>query len=233
MDVAEFCESQTLKARGLWVQIAACLPNRSVMSCVDVIRRKFVQRNVGAWTQDEVEKLRQLHAEMGSKWNKIGAELNRYGLNCRDKWRILMKKHNSGAWSAEESSKLMNLIKEEFPGSKDPPKEKIPWAKIAVRMKRTHEQCRHHWYRTVRRKITNNHHPMSTVQDTELIRNVLKQDPECRSDINFSSVSTNWTRDMAADRFDSLLKRIPQHSNKSFAEILGILNTAFLQDDAG
>lgn len=102
--------------RGHWIQIGQCLPNRSLSSIYTFARRTFSQSTLttGRWQPDEVESLRQLVAEHGPQWVKIGRLLNRSDVICRDKWVQIEaadeRKH--GRWTEDEDRKLIQLVKE-------------------------------------------------------------------------------------------------------------------------
>lgn len=71
-----------------WVEIAACLPERSLMSIHNFVHRRFNPDNYkGNWTHEEEQRLLELVEEHGRKWNEISKHFNRTERNLRDKYR--------------------------------------------------------------------------------------------------------------------------------------------------
>jgi len=74
--------------KGIWTDIAECLPNRSIMSIYCIAKKRFNTNNYkGRWSELETEKLIELTKTEGNKWRKIGDMLGRTGTNVKDKWK--------------------------------------------------------------------------------------------------------------------------------------------------
>ncbi|KAJ1617742.1 hypothetical protein T492DRAFT_1097533 [Pavlovales sp. CCMP2436] len=134
------------------MDICSALPERTLLSCYEYCRRHFHEGNYkGAWTDEEVTRLRRLQSQYGNTWKVIAEELRRERTNVRDKWRELeMPGRVTGAWSDEENAQLLKLISDacsadvQLMGSEGA----IPWAVIAAQMgRRSAKQCRTAWKR--------------------------------------------------------------------------------------
>lgn len=101
--------------KGAWCKIAECLPDRTVQSCHNLVRRKFHPYNYkGKWLEKEEEELFLLVEQKGKKWEEIAAELERTPTNVRDKYKSMGAEHSDkrkkGAWTSEEIIQLLRII---------------------------------------------------------------------------------------------------------------------------
>lgn len=92
--------------------------------------------------------IHRLVQQHGTKWEKIGATLNRTAHSCRDKWRDLSVPiiPMSGKWSKEEDKRLKDAIMEVHEGVI--PETGVHWSQVAEKMKdtgRARSQCRFRW----------------------------------------------------------------------------------------
>ncbi|KRX03138.1 Homeodomain protein [Pseudocohnilembus persalinus] len=103
---------------GTWTQIASVLPDRSVQSCHNVIRRQYNQNNYkGKWSEEEVEELIDLVELHGRKWEKIGELIGRTAGNCRDKYKSIGDRNHQNReklWTFEEIIKVMKYIEKQL-----------------------------------------------------------------------------------------------------------------------
>jgi hypothetical protein len=101
-----------------WPRISEVLPNRSVQSCHNVIRRRFNPNNYrGKWSDSEEIMLINLVEKFGREWEKIAIQLSRTATNVRDKYKALGEhnhhhRKNNTKWSVEETVKLIRFIEE-------------------------------------------------------------------------------------------------------------------------
>jgi Myb-like DNA-binding domain len=107
------------KRSDLWVKMAECLPNRTVNSIVQFIKRSFNSLNYkGAWTQEEERQLIKKVEEEGSHWVKIAPSFNRTAANVKDKYMSLgggnAEKRLEVSWSYEETVGLIELVGKEL-----------------------------------------------------------------------------------------------------------------------
>lgn len=104
---------------GIWPQIASVLPNRSVQSCHNLLRRKFNPNNYsGPWSKEDENALVNYIEKWGNEWEKIGGMLGRTGTNCRDKFKYLggynYLNRKKSTWSLSETIKLIRSIEKDF-----------------------------------------------------------------------------------------------------------------------
>ena len=92
ISVARLCSECDHKAelKGAWMEIAKCLPHRSVQSVYRHGIRRCHPFKRGAWTEAEAAMLADLVQRMGKKWSAIQNKLNRSADSCRDKVRIFV-----------------------------------------------------------------------------------------------------------------------------------------------
>lgn len=112
-------ESLENKKGGVWPQIAAQLPHRSVQAVQNFCKRKFNPHNYkGLWTPEEENELRGLYEGWGPRWKKIAEMLERTPTNVRDKWRTLSetpkKAYERRPWTLDETFRLLEVIQNEL-----------------------------------------------------------------------------------------------------------------------
>eukprot|EP01052_Picozoa_sp_SAG31_P014082 SAG31_NODE_863_length_11394_cov_8.226737_9_plen_263_part_00 len=103
-----------------WLEIATCLPHRTVQACFYAAKRRLYPAKKGKWEVEEAATLRDMVEKLGTKedsegsssgttsityskipWKVIGEELNRLPEACRDKWREIAAgdKLQKGFWT--------------------------------------------------------------------------------------------------------------------------------------
>lgn len=100
--------------KGCWSEIAKCLQGRTLKSIYAFGTRIIDPGNqMGAWTQDETNKLITLVEEHGRKWAKIADEIGRSPEACHLHYRNVEggANHKTGKWDESEVAKLYVLIK--------------------------------------------------------------------------------------------------------------------------
>jgi len=129
--------------RGIWEEVSAAIPRRSVESCYDHARTRYSETDKGQqWTRDEIARLKTLVARHGHDWRLISEKMDRLRVACRDKYRALQLEEEGtlqkGTWSLEEEEELRTLVCK----YKDENTGKIPWQQISDVMRtRTALQC--------------------------------------------------------------------------------------------
>lgn len=93
-DLSWLFETRTGASRGLsrgaWNAIAAALPQRTAKSVYAAGTRLLHPGNYkGAWTSEEISRLRELVSQRGNRWAEIGGALGRLPEACRDRWKEL------------------------------------------------------------------------------------------------------------------------------------------------
>ncbi|GAQ91283.1 hypothetical protein KFL_007580010, partial [Klebsormidium nitens] len=148
------------EVQGAWLEIARCLPERSVKRVHARACRLLHGGNYkGRWSREEEERLQTLHAQLGPKWVQIGSMMGRLPDACKDKWRIIgVTDKKKGQWSPKESEQLSRLVQESLSQKRirtsvervvdgRQVRDDIDWTAISARMGvRTANQCLRHWY---------------------------------------------------------------------------------------
>lgn len=159
ISVARLCSECDHKAelKGAWMEIAKCLPHRSVQSVYRHGIRRCHPFKRGAWTEGEAALLQDLVQRMGKKWSAIQTKLNRSADSCRDKYREMSDDFVKGRWREQETELLKRYIREQL--NVDPTADmkelgkqveeqgiQIPWSTISKRMgKRSRLSCFKKW----------------------------------------------------------------------------------------
>lgn len=159
ISVARLCSECDHKAdlKGSWMEIAKCLPHRPVQSVYRHGLRQLHPFKRGAWSDEEVEMLLGLVAQVGKKWSHIQVKLNRSADSCRDKYREIDECFVRGRWKENETEQLKRIVREFL--RVDPTADikevgkmvmaqdiKIPWQVISRRMgKRSRLSCFKKW----------------------------------------------------------------------------------------
>ena len=114
ISVARLCSECDHKAelKGAWMDIAKCLPNRTVQSVYRHGIRQCHPFKRGAWSEAECTMLTELVTTMGKKWSAIQTKLNRSADSCRDKYREMSDEYIKGRWKEEETLVLIKLIRD-------------------------------------------------------------------------------------------------------------------------
>jgi len=168
--IEEFCVSKQItverlcsecdhkaELKGAWMEIAKCLPHRSVQSVYRHGIRQCHPFKRGAWSEAEAATLVDLVQRMGKKWSAIQAKLNRSADSCRDKYREMSDDFVKGRWREQETELLKRYIREQL--NVDPSADmkelgkmveeqgiQIPWSTISKRMgKRSRLSCFKKW----------------------------------------------------------------------------------------
>ena len=112
-----------------------------------VIRMYDAKNHIGKYTDDELDKLRQLRQQFGSDWAKIGAAMGRSAASVKDRCRLLKDECKSGKWEPEEEERLVDAVHAatgKTPGTSVTCN--VPWSQVAADVRtRSEKQCRAKW----------------------------------------------------------------------------------------
>jgi hypothetical protein len=116
ISVARLCSECDHKAelKGAWMEIAKCLPHRSVQSVYRHGIRRCHPFKRGGWTEAETVSLADLVQRLGKKWSAIQSKLNRSADSCRDKYREMSEEFVKGRWREQETELLKRYIREQL-----------------------------------------------------------------------------------------------------------------------
>jgi Myb-like DNA-binding domain len=139
------------------MEIAKCLPHRSVQSVYRHGIRQLHPFNRGAWCEEECEILQDLVQKLGKKWSAIQGKLNRSADSCRDKYREMSDEYTKGRWKDTETEMLKKIIREHLQVDAEIDMQdlgkmveeqniQISWSAISKRMgKRSRLSCFKKW----------------------------------------------------------------------------------------
>ncbi|KAG5998587.1 hypothetical protein E4U52_007080 [Claviceps spartinae] len=148
----------------LWNRIFAECPDRHRQKVINITRKKFhnfVAR--GTWTPEQDAELAALIQAHGTKWSKIGSQINRHPEDLRDRYRnyiVCGANQRKDAWDEGEEARLTQYIMESMQvidelRVNEPTRailqksyeELIDWQDISERMDRTRSrlQCITKW----------------------------------------------------------------------------------------
>ncbi|KAL2642216.1 hypothetical protein R1flu_009803 [Riccia fluitans] len=143
------------ETKGAWVEIAKCLP-RPVKQIYARAHILFSDLKTGTWSEEELEKLKEVQALHGRDWKTIEKIMGRSGQICRDKWRVLRLEPilKKGKWNGEEFDRLCKYvrwslkIKEKLGRQRGHRilRDDINWEPISEKMGRASMSCAKIWY---------------------------------------------------------------------------------------
>ena len=114
IEPARLCSECEHKAelKGAWMEIAKCLPMRSVQAVYRHGLRQLHPFKRGPWGEDECLQLLELVARVGKKWALIQAKMNRSADSCRDKHREIGQNAEfvRGRWTPVEQELLIRVV---------------------------------------------------------------------------------------------------------------------------
>jgi len=105
------CEHKS-ELKGAWVEIAQCIPDRSVQAVYRHGLRQLHPFKRGSWSDEDCIMLVELVARFGKRWAFIQNKLNRSADSCRDKHRELGQnsEYNRGRWDVKERDTLIKYV---------------------------------------------------------------------------------------------------------------------------
>ncbi|XP_026877092.2 cyclin-D-binding Myb-like transcription factor 1 isoform X1 [Electrophorus electricus] len=122
--------------------------NRPLFAVYRRVLRMYDNRNhVGKYTQEEIEKLKELRQKHGNDWATIGAALGRSASSVKDRCRLMKDTCNTGKWTEEEEKRLAEVV-HELTGTEagDVVTQGVSWALVADLVgTRSEKQCRSKW----------------------------------------------------------------------------------------
>lgn len=123
--IIRYCESRNIEParlcsecehraelKGAWMEIARCLPDRSVQAVYRHGLRQLHPFKRGPWSEEECMMLLELVARLGKRWALIQAKINRSADSCRDKHREIGQnsEYIRGRWTNDEQKELMKVV---------------------------------------------------------------------------------------------------------------------------
>ncbi|KAG6554057.1 hypothetical protein Mapa_003972 [Marchantia paleacea] len=152
------------EARGAWLDIARCLPERSVKLIYTRAERLLGGHKRGKWSEEELQQLRELREKYGNDWKTIAQYSERSGQLMKDKWRYLRLETKKGKWTDSEYNLLCAYvrwslrIKEKIGRKKNDRRilrDDINWEIISEKLLRPSAACANVWYARLASPLVN------------------------------------------------------------------------------
>ncbi|BBN01668.1 hypothetical protein Mp_2g09320 [Marchantia polymorpha subsp. ruderalis] len=143
------------EVRGAWLDIARCLPDRSVKLIYTRGERLLAGHKRGKWSQEELQQLRELRLKYGNNWKTAAQYSERSGQLMKDKWRHMRIETKRGRWTESEYNLLSAYVRwslriKDHVGRKENDRriirDDINWEIISEKLLRTSASCAHEWY---------------------------------------------------------------------------------------
>ena len=234
------------EGRGMWKEICAALPNRSIKAvAAAALRLHHPYAGAGQFTQDEDDALRGLVLNHGNKWTDFSPILKRTPEACRLRWRDIknVETRSTGKWSELEEQQLKDAVtKYGNPSShKGDGSDKrllldnIDWEAVLPHVPtRTRTQCVAKWYLRLAPSMCERG-IWAKGDDKRLMTSLFKlrkQQPAGKqwheSAVPWDSLVQDRTGDECKRRWAFMKKNVPDANNKDLAQIvLELVNSNF------
>ncbi|KAI4890093.1 hypothetical protein NFI96_006601 [Prochilodus magdalenae] len=169
--------------------------NRPLFAVYRRVLRMYDNRNhVGKYTQEEIEKLKELRQKHGNDWATIGAALGRSASSVKDRCRLMKDTCNTGKWTEEEERRLAEVV-HELTGTEagDVVTQGVSWASVADMVgTRSEKQCRSKWLNYLNWKQSGGTE-WTKEDDINLIHRIIELDVEDENDINWDLLAEGWS----------------------------------------
>nr|XP_039262689.1 cyclin-D-binding Myb-like transcription factor 1 [Styela clava] len=169
--------------------------NRPVFAVYRRVKRMYDSQNYrGKYSDEEIKKLKDLHAKHGRDWTLIGNQMGRSSDSVKDRCRLVLdNEHSLGKWSAEEELKLARavytLTGEKYGTSVT---ANIGWTTVAALVgTRTEKQCRAKWLNYLNWKMCNGKR-WTKAEDATLVERIDALGVEAEDEIDWRKLSSGW-----------------------------------------
>ncbi|XP_036419711.1 cyclin-D-binding Myb-like transcription factor 1 isoform X2 [Colossoma macropomum] len=200
--------------------------NRPLFAVYRRVLRMYDNRNhVGKYTQEEIEKLKELRQKHGNDWATIGAALGRSASSVKDRCRLMKDTCNTGKWTEEEERRLAEVV-HELTGTKagDVVTQGVSWASVADMVgTRSEKQCRSKWLNYLNWKQSGGTE-WTKEDDINLIHRIFELDVEDENDINWDLLAEGWSSvrspQWLRSKWWTIKRQVANHKELPFAVLL-------------
>ncbi|XP_053365101.1 cyclin-D-binding Myb-like transcription factor 1 isoform X2 [Clarias gariepinus] len=169
--------------------------NRPLFAVYRRVLRMYDNRNhVGKYTQEEIEKLKELRQKHGNDWATIGSALGRSASSVKDRCRLMKDTCHTGKWTEEEERRLTEVV-HELTGTEagDVVTQGVSWASVADLVgTRSEKQCRSKWLNYLNWKQSGGTE-WTKEDDLNLIRRIIELAVEDENEINWDILAEGWS----------------------------------------
>ncbi|XP_066524332.1 cyclin-D-binding Myb-like transcription factor 1 [Hoplias malabaricus] len=207
--------------------------NRPLFAVYRRVLRMYDNRNhVGKYTQDEIEKLKELRQKHGNDWATIGAALGRSASSVKDRCRLMKDTCNTGKWTEEEERRLAEVV-HELTGTEagDMVTQGVSWASVADRVgTRSEKQCRSKWLNYLNWKQSGGTE-WTKEDDLGLVRRIAELEVEDENEINWDVLAEGWSSvrspQWLRSKWWTIKRQVSNHKELPFPVLLkGLLDVA-------
>ncbi|KAL7882525.1 hypothetical protein SRHO_G00001830 [Serrasalmus rhombeus] len=200
--------------------------NRPLFAVYRRVLRMYDNRNhVGKYTQEEIEKLKDLRQKHGNDWATIGAALGRSASSVKDRCRLMKDTCNTGKWTEEEERRLAEVV-HELTGTKagDVVTQGVSWASVADMVgTRSEKQCRSKWLNYLNWKQSGGTE-WTKEDDINLIHRIFELEVEDENDINWDLLAEGWSSvrspQWLRSKWWTIKRQVANHKELPFAVLL-------------
>ncbi|XP_043093755.1 cyclin-D-binding Myb-like transcription factor 1 [Puntigrus tetrazona] len=194
-DPAEIIFEMSKEERKDFYRSIACGLNRPLFAVYRRVLRMYDNRNhVGKYTDEEINKLKELREKHGNDWATIGAVLGRSASSVKDRCRLMKDTCNTGKWTEEEERRLAEVV-HELTGTEagDVVTQGVSWASVAeIVGTRSEKQCRSKWLNYLNWKQSGGTE-WTKEDDINLVRRIAELDVEDENEINWDILAGGWS----------------------------------------
>ncbi|XP_073727857.1 cyclin-D-binding Myb-like transcription factor 1 isoform X2 [Misgurnus anguillicaudatus] len=169
--------------------------NRPLFAVYRRVLRMYDNRNhVGKYTDEEINRLKELRERHGNDWATIGAALGRSASSVKDRCRLMKDTCNTGKWTEEEERKLAEVV-HELTGTEagDAVTQGVSWATVAeIVGSRSEKQCRSKWLNYLNWKQSGGTE-WTKEDDINLVRRIAELEMDDENDINWDTLAGGWS----------------------------------------
>lgn len=207
--------------------------NRPLFAVYRRVLRMYDNRNhVGKYTQEEIEKLKDLRQKHGNDWATIGAALGRSASSVKDRCRLMKDTCNTGKWTEEEERRLAEVV-HELTGTEagDVVTQGVSWASVADMVgTRSEKQCRSKWLNYLNWKQSGGTE-WTKEDDINLVRRIAELEVEDENEINWDILAEGWSSvrspQWLRSKWWTIKRQVANHKELPFTVLLkGLLDVA-------
>uniref|UniRef100_Q6DG03-2 Isoform 2 of Cyclin-D-binding Myb-like transcription factor 1 n=1 Tax=Danio rerio TaxID=7955 RepID=Q6DG03-2 len=194
-DPAEIIFEMSKEERKDFYRSIACGLNRPLFAVYRRVLRMYDNRNhVGKYTDEEINKLKELRQKHGNDWATIGSALGRSASSVKDRCRLMKDTCNTGKWTEEEERRLAEVV-HELTGTEagDVVTQGVSWASVAELVgTRSEKQCRSKWLNYLNWKQSGGTE-WTKEDDINLVRRIAELEVEDENEINWDILASGWS----------------------------------------
>ncbi|KAM9467411.1 cyclin-D-binding Myb-like transcription factor 1 isoform 1-T1 [Clarias gariepinus] len=200
--------------------------NRPLFAVYRRVLRMYDNRNhVGKYTQEEIEKLKELRQKHGNDWATIGSALGRSASSVKDRCRLMKDTCHTGKWTEEEERRLTEVV-HELTGTEagDVVTQGVSWASVADLVgTRSEKQCRSKWLNYLNWKQSGGTE-WTKEDDLNLIRRIIELAVEDENEINWDILAEGWSSvrspQWLRSKWWTIKRQVANHKDLQFPVLL-------------